>query len=495
MAATIRSMLAKLFHTPEYRVLIVGLDAAGKTTILYKLKLGEIVTTIPTIGFNVETIHYKKIAITGWDVGGRDKIRPLYRHYFANTQGLIYVIDSKDIDRLDDARDELWRMLGEDELRDAPLLIYLNKIDLEKTMTANEVIEKMNLNALRNRQWFVQPCSAVTGDGLYEGLDWFSKVMRNPELETKVHAPTTANKSVDDNENQIVQWLAQIDEDSNEEFIHKFEKHLLTNNTFDHRALLRIIWCYLKTIERKQTIKSLFEYLKLYQHEINETLTYFWIQIVHYACVATKNPMNNFAGFLLMNPQLLNATDLPLSYYKKDTLFSKQAQANVTLPDLKPLPSIVPSSSTSQKMQPIGVSDLDSLNDETFLQEFESCTLTNWSHTMFLRMVWLYLTREGRRTGVNKVFDGLKRFTEKSSIPRMPIFHFTMTYFWIQMIDLAIAQSSKDIKFEEFLRSNSQLLNEGLFLEYYTKETMFNNPNARQEMILPDLKPLPSLIN
>nr|KAF6479063.1 ADP ribosylation factor 1 [Molossus molossus] len=76
-----------LFGKKEMRILMVGLDAAGKTTILYKLKLGEIVTTIPTIGFNVETVEYKNISFTVWDVGGQDKIRPLWRHYFQNTQG------------------------------------------------------------------------------------------------------------------------------------------------------------------------------------------------------------------------------------------------------------------------------------------------------------------------------------------------------------------------------------------------------------------------
>ena len=70
----------------EMRILMMGLDAAGKTTMLYKLKLGEVVTTIPTIGFNVETIEYKNISFTCWDVGGKDKIRPLWRHYFQNTQ-------------------------------------------------------------------------------------------------------------------------------------------------------------------------------------------------------------------------------------------------------------------------------------------------------------------------------------------------------------------------------------------------------------------------
>lgn len=85
MGVTFSKVFAKLFSKKEMRILMVGLDAAGKTTILYKLKLGEIVTTIPTIGFNVETVEYKNISFTVWDVGGQDKIRPLWRHYFQNT--------------------------------------------------------------------------------------------------------------------------------------------------------------------------------------------------------------------------------------------------------------------------------------------------------------------------------------------------------------------------------------------------------------------------
>ena len=95
----------------------VGLDAAGKTTILYKLKLGEVVTTIPTIGFNVEAIEYGNLTLTVWDIGGQDKIRPLWRHYYQSTQGVIFVVDSNDRDRVAEARDELHRMLAEDELR------------------------------------------------------------------------------------------------------------------------------------------------------------------------------------------------------------------------------------------------------------------------------------------------------------------------------------------------------------------------------------------
>jgi small GTP-binding protein len=170
----------------DMRILMVGLDAAGKTTILYKLKLGEVVSTIPTIGFNVETVEYKNINFTVWDIGGQDKIRPLWRHYYQNTQGIIFVVDSNDRERIDSSTDtgnssskivnsaseELARMLAEDELRDAALLVLANKQDLPHAMNVDEITERLGLNGLRNRQWYVQGACATTGEGLYEGLDW-----------------------------------------------------------------------------------------------------------------------------------------------------------------------------------------------------------------------------------------------------------------------------------------------------------------------------------
>jgi len=168
----------RMFGKQEMRILMVGLDAAGKTTILYKLKLGEVVTTIPTIGFNVETVEYKNISFTVWDVGGQDKIRPLWRHYYQNTQGLIFVVDSNDRDRIDAARDEMHRMLNEDELRNSILLVFANKQDLPNAMTAAEMTDKLGLNSLRHRQWYIQACCATTGDGLYGGLDWLSATLQ-----------------------------------------------------------------------------------------------------------------------------------------------------------------------------------------------------------------------------------------------------------------------------------------------------------------------------
>ncbi|KAL7753331.1 Arf GTPase arf1 [Sorochytrium milnesiophthora] len=178
MGLAISKVFSALLGKREMRILMVGLDAAGKTTILYKLKLGEIVTTIPTIGFNVETVEYKNISFTVWDVGGQDKIRPLWRHYFQNTQGIIFVIDSNDRERISEAREELQRMLSEDELRDAILLIFANKQDLPNAMPAAEITEKLGLRDLRTREWFIQATCATSGDGLYEGLEWVANTLK-----------------------------------------------------------------------------------------------------------------------------------------------------------------------------------------------------------------------------------------------------------------------------------------------------------------------------
>ena len=136
----------------EKRILLLGLDAAGKTTVLYKLRLGEVVTTIPTIGFNVEQVQYKNIQFNMWDVGGQDKIRRLWRHYFANSDALIFVVDSNDTDRLGLARDELHRLLCEDELRDSVLLVYANKQDMPQAASVSELQDKLGLSSLSSKR-------------------------------------------------------------------------------------------------------------------------------------------------------------------------------------------------------------------------------------------------------------------------------------------------------------------------------------------------------
>jgi small GTP-binding protein len=123
----IASVFKRLLWKKNIRIVMLGLDAAGKTTILYKLKLGEKVSTVPTIGFNVETVECKNINFTVWDVGGQDKIRQLWRHFFRDAKAVIFVVDSSDKNRSEEAKEELNRLMQDEELKDAIFLIFANK--------------------------------------------------------------------------------------------------------------------------------------------------------------------------------------------------------------------------------------------------------------------------------------------------------------------------------------------------------------------------------
>ncbi|EGC37936.1 hypothetical protein DICPUDRAFT_46140 [Dictyostelium purpureum] len=176
---SIESKFSYFFGKKDLKFLMVGLESAGKTTILNKLGLGEIVTTTPADGFNIETVEFKNTNFTSWDVGGQDKIRPLWRHYYQNTQCLIFVVDSNDRERIQEARDELQKMLNEDDLGHVLLLVFCNKQDLPNAMLAPEITDKLNLHSLRQRKWYIQETRATSGDGLYQGLDWFSNTYFN----------------------------------------------------------------------------------------------------------------------------------------------------------------------------------------------------------------------------------------------------------------------------------------------------------------------------
>jgi small GTP-binding protein len=160
------------------RVIILGLDGAGKTTLLHKLKLGEVLNSVPTVGFNLESIHYKNISFLLWDVGGQDKIRSLWRHYFADTDAVIWVLDSSDVQRVAESKEELQRVLGEDSLAKVPLLVFANKQDLPNAMTTSEVMQNLELEPVVSRRPVkVQPTVVPAGQGIWEGLDWLCTVL------------------------------------------------------------------------------------------------------------------------------------------------------------------------------------------------------------------------------------------------------------------------------------------------------------------------------
>jgi len=178
MGVLVSKLFSALLGNKEVRVLILGLDNAGKTTILYKLQMGEVVTTVPTIGFNVETVQYKNVRFQVWDLGGQTSIRPYWRCYYQNTNAVIYVIDSADSERMSISKQELLSMLEEDELKDAALMVFANKQDLPNALPADAIAEKLGLGNLKSRQWSIFKTSAIKGDGLTEGLDWLVQTLR-----------------------------------------------------------------------------------------------------------------------------------------------------------------------------------------------------------------------------------------------------------------------------------------------------------------------------
>ncbi|XP_062843527.1 ADP-ribosylation factor-like protein 14 [Trichomycterus rosablanca] len=155
----------------EARILMLGLDGSGKSTLLYKLKYNESVVTVPTVGFNVETLETKDqhCLLTVWDVGGQHQMRTHWKHYYDDTAGLVFVVDSKDENRIVEAKKELVRILGNESLKGLPLIVLANKQDLPGAASCEDIAEVLNLNKIcANRHWCLQPCSARTGAGLEE---------------------------------------------------------------------------------------------------------------------------------------------------------------------------------------------------------------------------------------------------------------------------------------------------------------------------------------
>ncbi|KAE8727570.1 ADP-ribosylation factor 1 [Hibiscus syriacus] len=152
------------------RILMVGLNAAG---------------------FNVETIEYKNISFTVWVGGGQDKIQPLWRHYFQNTQGLIFVVNRNDPDHVVEAIDELHRMLNEvNKVSFAGSMFPMSMLcemigvsHLPNAMNAAEITDKPAIHSLRQRHWYIQSTCATSGEGLYEGLDWLSNNIANKQAD------------------------------------------------------------------------------------------------------------------------------------------------------------------------------------------------------------------------------------------------------------------------------------------------------------------------
>ncbi|CAL4120890.1 unnamed protein product, partial [Meganyctiphanes norvegica] len=163
--------------TTPLHVVMLGLDSAGKTTALYRLKFDQYLNTVPTIGFNCEKIKgtigkCKGTSFLVWDVGGQEKLRPLWRSYTRCTDGIVFVVDSTDIERMEEAKMELVRTVKSPENSSVPILVLANKQDLPGAKDAAQVEKVLALKDLGPQQLYhVQPTCAVIGEGLEEGLE------------------------------------------------------------------------------------------------------------------------------------------------------------------------------------------------------------------------------------------------------------------------------------------------------------------------------------
>ena len=172
------SKLLSLFVAKrKARILMLGFEAAGKTSILYQMKIGKLIKTIPTIGFNVEQIDYKGLNITILDVCAQSKAKLYWKNYYQDSDGIIFVVDSHDKEIFEMVRDTLLECLNNEILKDAAFLIFANKQDLNGAVSPNELTKILEIEKIKNRKWFIQGSSAVNGQGIKEGLDWLTNII------------------------------------------------------------------------------------------------------------------------------------------------------------------------------------------------------------------------------------------------------------------------------------------------------------------------------
>ncbi|KAF5328803.1 hypothetical protein D9619_011526 [Psilocybe cf. subviscida] len=393
MTSIIQTLLSKIFPTDATRVTMLGLGASGKTTILYLLKTHSIVTTIPSMGFNIETVNVvssggKHIDATVWDIGtgcGMQYMFGLLNSYVSHSDALIWVVDASERGEwLQESVDSLARVIldlgspGDDgkTIAPIPIMILANKSDRANAMSIDEV-RKHFAKATKGRfvGVFKTTCTPSTGlenSGLPEAFDWL-----NIALDISRHGKTASADITDATPKQVpsinlretstlasklASWIMRAQEDNApEEFLAQFDTFSLPS--WDHYTHIRVAYVLLTKYGRQDGKNKIFQGLEKYisssaqtkGRSFHVTMTYFWIQIVHFGIRNTPPSLeadekmkpvldslspHDFAKFLLINPHVADG-NLWADYYTKDTIMSPKAKQEMMLPDIKPLPNLV----------------------------------------------------------------------------------------------------------------------------------------------------------
>ncbi len=156
----------------EPNILILGLDNAGKTTLINYLTGENNKKVTVTQGVNAKSIQCGGIKLNVYDLGGQKKLREYWKYYYENVDGLIYVVDGSDENRIDECNEAFQSLLNEEKLKGVPVLCYGNKTDLEGCLEPDEIINRLKMNDITERDWCLHACSALKGTGIQDGIKW-----------------------------------------------------------------------------------------------------------------------------------------------------------------------------------------------------------------------------------------------------------------------------------------------------------------------------------
>ena len=223
----------------NFKIIILGMQNAGKTTILYRLSLGQLVKTTPTIGSNVEELIYNNVRFQAWDLGGQESTRSVWDVYYMNTDAVVYVIDSQDDEYFEESKSQFHKLILNPNLKNATILIFANKQDLAGAKDVNKLIQDYEFFKIKEHVWHIQACSALKGEGLVTGIKWLSEQLtfrgknnfpNNPYL---MSDEENKNKDINNSENKDISITVYISNDNNSlREINKIEevKEIVNNN-------------------------------------------------------------------------------------------------------------------------------------------------------------------------------------------------------------------------------------------------------------------------
>lgn len=191
----IRTTGERILLPKPFQIAMIGLEGGGKTSILYRLKLDEFIPTAPTTAFNVERIKLaKNTRLSIWDVGGSENIRPLWRTYMRQADGLMFVVDSTDRKRIEEIKEELYLALNSCQKERVPVVICANKQDLHYALDPMDLIDLLELNNLSEKHpWVLQSTSAKTGNGVRDGYMQLIGLIDEKRIPGKEKAAPVAN--------------------------------------------------------------------------------------------------------------------------------------------------------------------------------------------------------------------------------------------------------------------------------------------------------------